>query len=200
MGEATDCECWVADVSQSGAKISGNITAEVGSQFGITPVPRSALVQSFGAMALRSPRCCKHIDQVLHGHRYRRCRMSRRRAGSSLILSAQPLWCCLCRRCIPEMAGQAAPQPDPDALPVEVYPRSAATIACSRTRRLSPSQISVTVEHFAPTNWDATRPTVSRLSGSLNVRRKFAEDIGSPRGIEGRSPQEVPFRQHSRRR
>jgi hypothetical protein len=52
-GEATDCECSVADVSQSGAKISGNITAEVGSQLGITPVPRSALVQSFGAHYVR---------------------------------------------------------------------------------------------------------------------------------------------------
>jgi len=35
-----------------------------------------------------------------------------------------------------EMVGQAALQPDPDAFPAEVCPRSAATIACSGTGRL----------------------------------------------------------------
>jgi hypothetical protein len=39
----------------------------------------------------------------------------------------------------PEMAGQAALQPDPDAFPVEVSPRSAITMACSRTRKLKRS-------------------------------------------------------------
>src|SRR5882672_5929182 len=39
----------------------------------------------------------------------------------------------------PEMAGQARLGPDPDAFPVEVCPRSAATIACSRTRKLNGS-------------------------------------------------------------
>ncbi len=34
-----------------------------------------------------------------------------------------------------EMAGQAAVQPDPDAFPAEVCPRSAATIACPATRK-----------------------------------------------------------------
>jgi hypothetical protein len=37
----------------------------------------------------------------------------------------------------PEMAGQAALRPDPDAFPVEVRPRSAATIACPRTQKLN---------------------------------------------------------------
>lgn len=35
-----DRECWVADVSQGGAKLTG-IAAEVGSQFDITLVPRA---------------------------------------------------------------------------------------------------------------------------------------------------------------
>ncbi|QWG16185.1 PilZ domain-containing protein [Bradyrhizobium sediminis] len=39
-GEATDRECWVADVSQGGAKITG-VAAEVGSQFDITLVPHA---------------------------------------------------------------------------------------------------------------------------------------------------------------
>ena len=37
----------------------------------------------------------------------------------------------------PKMVGQAAWRPDPDAFPVEVCPRSAATIACSRARKLN---------------------------------------------------------------
>jgi hypothetical protein len=37
------------------------------------------------------------------------------------------------------MVGQAALQPDPDAFPVEICPRSAATIACWRTRKLKGS-------------------------------------------------------------
>jgi hypothetical protein len=32
------------------------------------------------------------------------------------------------------MAGQAAWQPDPDAFPAEVVPRSAATMACDRAK------------------------------------------------------------------
>jgi PilZ domain len=40
-GEAADRECWVADVSQSGAKITGGIEAEIGSRFAITLVPRA---------------------------------------------------------------------------------------------------------------------------------------------------------------
>jgi hypothetical protein len=32
------------------------------------------------------------------------------------------------------MAGQAARQPDPDAFPAEVVPRSAATMACDRAK------------------------------------------------------------------
>lgn len=39
-GAATDRECWVVDVSQSGAKITG-VAAEIGSQFDITLVPRA---------------------------------------------------------------------------------------------------------------------------------------------------------------
>jgi hypothetical protein len=39
----------------------------------------------------------------------------------------------------PEMVGQAALQPDPDAFPVEICPRSAAIIACRRTRKLKGS-------------------------------------------------------------
>jgi hypothetical protein len=38
--EAADRECWVEDVSQSGAKITVNVAAEVGSRFGITLIPR----------------------------------------------------------------------------------------------------------------------------------------------------------------
>ena len=37
----------------------------------------------------------------------------------------------------PEMAGQAAWRPDPDAFPVEICSRSAATMACSRPRKLN---------------------------------------------------------------
>ena len=39
----------------------------------------------------------------------------------------------------PKMAGQAALPPDPDAFPVEVCSRSAATIARPRTRKLKGS-------------------------------------------------------------
>jgi hypothetical protein len=39
----------------------------------------------------------------------------------------------------PEMAGQAALQPDPDAFPVGVCLRSAITMACSRARKLKRS-------------------------------------------------------------
>ena len=39
----------------------------------------------------------------------------------------------------PKMAGQAALPPDPDAFPVEVCSRSAATIARPRTRKLNGS-------------------------------------------------------------
>jgi hypothetical protein len=38
-GKATNRECWVADVSQNGAKITVDIAAEVGSRFGIALVP-----------------------------------------------------------------------------------------------------------------------------------------------------------------
>ena len=41
-GESVDHECWVEDVSQSGAKITADIIAEVGSRFGIALVPRAA--------------------------------------------------------------------------------------------------------------------------------------------------------------
>ena len=40
-GETADRKCWVEDVSQSGAKITGEIVAQVGSQFGIALVPRA---------------------------------------------------------------------------------------------------------------------------------------------------------------
>jgi hypothetical protein len=43
------------------------------------------------------------------------------------------------RIAFPKMAGQAALRPDPDAFPVEVCPRSAATIARHRTRKLKGS-------------------------------------------------------------
>jgi hypothetical protein len=39
----------------------------------------------------------------------------------------------------PEDGGQAALQPDPDAFPAEVVPRSAATMACERARLLKRS-------------------------------------------------------------
>lgn len=39
----------------------------------------------------------------------------------------------------PELVGQAAQQPDPDAFPVEVCPRSAAIMACYRPRKLKRS-------------------------------------------------------------
>jgi hypothetical protein len=39
----------------------------------------------------------------------------------------------------PGDGGSGRLRPDPDAFPVEVCPRSAATIACSRTRRLNGS-------------------------------------------------------------
>jgi hypothetical protein len=67
---------------------------------------------------------CNHIDQVLRGHRDHRYCIGRRRAvpGS---LAFRRLWSCLCTHCIPRrMAGQAAWQPDPDAFPDEVCPRS----------------------------------------------------------------------------
>jgi hypothetical protein len=40
-GEAADRECWVEDISQAGAKMTGVMAAEVGSQFAITLVPRA---------------------------------------------------------------------------------------------------------------------------------------------------------------
>ena len=40
-GGAAERKCWVEDVSQSGAKITGDIAAEAGSQFAITLVPRA---------------------------------------------------------------------------------------------------------------------------------------------------------------
>jgi hypothetical protein len=54
--EAADRECWVEDVSQSGAKITVDMAAEVGSRFGITliyPVFRSARAKSFGVAGIR---------------------------------------------------------------------------------------------------------------------------------------------------
>src|ERR1700738_5206750 len=66
--------------------------------------------------------------------------MHRPAAGSSLIFCVSPFAALSLKTVhLPEMAGQAPLRPDPDAFPVEVCPRSAATIACLRTRKLNGS-------------------------------------------------------------